>query len=304
MNQSNSMMEQPIRVAAILTCHNRKKLTLAALDALYCQEKTLPIHVSIYLVDDGSSDGTAEAVESRFEQANVIRGDGSLFWNEGMRTAFAAALKDGADYYLWLNDDTTLYQKTLETLVLTHQNLLKDGKGDSIIVGSVQDPQDMSLTYGGMLKDSTWHPFHFKLIPPTDQPQQCHVMNGNCVLIPSQVADKVGNMDAGYSHAIGDIDYSLKAGKHGVEIWIAPGYAGTCSTNPLEGSWLDTSLSLKQRWKHMKSPKGLPPNDWLLFTRKHAGFMWPIFGTMPYLRLLASAVSSKFRPKKIHQPSA
>ena len=292
-------MEQPIRVAAILACHNRKKLTLAALDALYAQKFDIPVSISTYLLDDGSSDGTAEAVETTFERATVIRADGSLFWNEGMRTAFAAALKDGSDYYLWLNDDTTLYTNALQTLLNTHSDLANKGRAESIVVGSVQDPNSKSLTYGGMLRNSSWHPFHFKLIPPTTKAQKCDVMNGNCVLIPSQVAIKVGNMDPGYSHAIGDIDYSLKAGKHGVDIWIAPGYAGTCSNNPLEGSWLDTSLSLKQRWDHMNSPKGLPPSDWMLFTRKHAGILWPIFGTMPYVRLVLSALSSKLRSKRI-----
>ena len=294
-------MDQPIRVAAILACHNRKKLTIAALDALYAQEFDTPVIISTYLLDDGSSDGTAEAVENGFERTTVIRADGSLFWNEGMRTAFAAALKDGSDYYLWLNDDTTLYPQTLKSLINTHADLANKGRQNSIIVGSVQDPVNKSLTYGGMIRNSSWHPFHFKLVTPNDNPQKCDVMNGNCVLIPSQVAKKVGNMDPGYSHAIGDIDYSLKAGKHGIEIWIAPGYAGTCSHNPMEGSWLDTTLSLKQRWKHMKSPKGLPPSDWILFTRKHAGILWPVFGTMPYLRLIISAMYAKVRSNSIQQ---
>lgn len=292
-------MEQPIRVAAILACHNRKKLTVDALDALYSQAFDMPVDISTYLLDDGSTDGTAEAVESRFERATVLRADGSLFWNEGMRTAFAAALKDGFDYYLWLNDDTTLYPNALQTLLDTHKQLTNQARPDSIIVGSVQDPDSKSLTYGGMRRNSTWHPFHFELIPPSQKAQQCDVMNGNCVLIPSKVAQKVGNMDPGYSHAIGDIDYSLKAGKHDVDIWIAPGYAGACSNNPLEGSWLDTSLPLKLRWKHMNSPKGLPPSDWLLFTKKHAGILWPVFGTMPYFRLVFSAMSSKIRSKKV-----
>ena len=295
------MKEQPIRIAAILACYNRKKLTIASLDALYAQRTSTPVVIKTYLLDDGSTDGTGEAIESRFEHATVIRGDGSYFWNEGMRTAFAAALDAGADYYLWLNDDTTLYPDTIQRLLDTHAHLKKQGDALSIIVGSVQDPDDHSLSYGGMLKDSNWHPFHFKLIPPTDTPQKCYVMNGNCVLIPDSVARKVGNMDSGYSHALGDIDYSLKAGKHNVSIWIAPGYMGTCSTNPMEGSWLDTSLSLKQRWKHMKSPKGLPPGDWNQFTKKYAGFFWPVFWSLPYIRLFTSAMSAKLRPGKMQE---
>ena len=295
------MKEKPVQIAAILACHNRKKLTIASLDALYNQNLSAPVTIKTFLLDDGSTDGTAEAVERRFENATVIRADGSLFWNEGMRTAFAAALKEGADYYLWLNDDTTLYPDTIQRLLKTHEQLTADNEERSIIVGAVQDPEDKSLSYGGMIRSSSWHPFHFKLIPPTDAPQKCYVMNGNCVLIPDSVARKVGNMDSGYSHALGDIDYSLKAGKHNVSIWLAPGYMGTCSTNPTEGSWLDTSLSLKQRWKHMKSPKGLPPGDWNQFTKKYAGLLWPVFWSMPYIRLFTSAMSAKLRPGKMQE---
>ena len=49
-------------------------------------------------------------------------------------TAFAAALADESDYYLWLNDDTTLYPQTLETLIKTHLNLNNLTKKDKIII--------------------------------------------------------------------------------------------------------------------------------------------------------------------------
>ena len=294
------MKDKPIRLAAILACHNRKDMTLSCLKALYAQKSSIDLDIHTYLLDDGSTDGTSEAVQYTFSDVTILSADGSMFWNEGMRTAFQAALQDGADYYLWLNDDTSLYPNAIDTLLNTHITLSTIDSPESIIIGSVQDPTSQKLTYGGMIRVSRWHPFHYELITPNTEPQKCDVMHGNCVLIPDAVARKVGNMDSGYSHAIGDIDYALKAGKHGVNIWIAPGFAGTCSTNPIEGSWLDTSLSLKQRWKHMRSPKGLPPNDWLLFSRKHAGWLWPIFGSLPYIKLLSSALLSKIRSGSIH----
>ncbi len=151
-----------------------------------------------------------------------------------------------------------------------------------------------------MIRDSKWHPFHFKLVQPGTEALPCDVMHGNCVLIPDEVARLVGNMDAGYSHAIGDIDYALKAGNKGASIWVAPGFAGTCSTNPVKGSWLDTSLPLRERWKQMSGPKGLPPSDWMLFSKKHAGLLWPVYGSLPYIRLVLSSIRAKFRPQELH----
>ena len=288
-----------MRVAAILACHNRKQLTVSCLDALFAQQEP-DLDLQAFLLDDGSTDGTADAVRARFPQTRVLSGDGSYFWNEGMRTAFAAAMESGADYYLWLNDDTQLYAGSLRKLINTHELLKNNGDADSIVIGSVQDPETNQLTYGGMKRGSKWHPFHFDLIQPGDDPKPCDVMHGNCVLIPDRAARRIGNMDAGYSHAIGDIDYALKATQNGVSLWIAPGFVGTCSTNPVEGSWLDTSLTLKQRWKQMSGPKGLPPSDWMLFAKKHAGWLWPLYGSMPYIRLVLSSMKEKIWPQTLH----
>ncbi|MFK7846880.1 MAG: glycosyltransferase family 2 protein [Rhodothermales bacterium] len=293
------MKNKSVRIAAILASHNRKDLTMQCLSALFTQRSD-QLDIRAFLLDDGSTDGTSEAVKASFPEAEVIKGDGSYFWNEGMRTAFAAALSSGADYYLWLNDDTNLAPDAVMRLVETHQKLQESNNSRSIVVGSVKDPVSSKLTYGGMIRDSKWHPFHFKLVEPTNEAMQCDVMHGNCVLIPDEVARMVGNMDAGYSHAIGDIDYALKAGSKGASIWITPGFVGTCSTNPVKGSWLDTSLPLKERWKQMSGPKGLPPSDWMLFSKKHAGLLWPVFGSLPYVRLVLSSIKAKIRPQELH----
>ena len=72
------------------------------------QDKIDKIDLNVYLVDDGSTDGTSEAVKKNFPQVNIIKGDGTLFWNGGMRVAFSKAMESEHDYYLWLNDDTIL----------------------------------------------------------------------------------------------------------------------------------------------------------------------------------------------------
>jgi len=50
-------------VAVLLTCYNRKAQTIACLGSLF--EATIPedLHLDIYLTDDGSTDGTGDAVK-------------------------------------------------------------------------------------------------------------------------------------------------------------------------------------------------------------------------------------------------
>src|SRR6266508_2413563 len=111
------------RVAVLMTCYNRREKTLACLDALSRQVMPPDLVMHIYIVDDGSTDGTGAAVRKAHPAVRVLQGNGSLYNNGGMRLAFSEALKGDYDYYLWLNDDTTLYPSALEWLLTTLQRL-------------------------------------------------------------------------------------------------------------------------------------------------------------------------------------
>src|SRR5918998_6020285 len=120
------------RIAALAACHNRRRKTLSALEALFNQKLPPGVSLRVYLLDAGSTDGTPHAVQNAFPEVELLRGDGSLFWNGGMRLAFSQALTVGYDYYLWLNDDTILEGEALANLLHTHRSLAKEGSPDSI----------------------------------------------------------------------------------------------------------------------------------------------------------------------------
>jgi len=89
----------------LLTCFNRKEKTLACLKSIYFQMPVKELELVIYLVDDGSTDGTGEAVADEFPEVKILYGDGSLYWNGGMSLAWHTAALDYFDYYIWMNDD-------------------------------------------------------------------------------------------------------------------------------------------------------------------------------------------------------
>jgi GT2 family glycosyltransferase len=74
-------------IAVLLTCHNRRDKTITCLDSLYNCLLPSDFQLDVFLVDDGSSDGTSKAVSEKFPSVNVIQGNGNLFWNQGMRLA-------------------------------------------------------------------------------------------------------------------------------------------------------------------------------------------------------------------------
>jgi GT2 family glycosyltransferase len=238
-----------IRVAVLIASHNRRDKTLACLRALFHQTFIDPlfadIDVKVFLLDDCSTDGTAEAIQVEYPSVILVHGNGYLFWNKGMRRIWEQALESSYDYYLWLNDDTLLIPEALSCLLTTHQKLIALGHADSIIVGSTQDAKTKAFTYGGIIRSYPWHPLKFSPVPPGDIPIECETMNGNCVLISQSVALKVGNLDPRFSHSLGDFDYGLRARQSRCSVWIAPGFLGTCSLNSTQGTVFKKQKSQK-----------------------------------------------------------
>ena len=140
------------RIAVLITSHNRRETTIACLNALFTQKLPQGVSCKVYLVDDGSSDGTGGAVSERYPSVNVIKGNGHLYWCGGMRLAWHEAFKRDYDYYLWLNDDTFLHTKGIYVLLNTLKEIIQHNGSRSIIVGSVCDPQTGLMTYGGIRK--------------------------------------------------------------------------------------------------------------------------------------------------------
>lgn len=274
------MQRNNSKLAVLMTCFNRRQTTLACLDELYKQE----VNFDVYLVDDGSSDGTAEAVKRKYPQVILLKGDGSLFWVGGMRLAFGEALKNKYDYYLWLNDDTFLESNALNSLLNTHKVLQQKNHSDSIVVGTIKDPKTGEPSYGGKVRSKRLFSNTFDPVESKPEPVECETITGNCVLIPDSVATRVGNLDAAFIHTMGDLDYGLRARKLGCSVWVAPGYVGVCSRNPVTGSWADKTLPLGERLYKVTHVKSFPLRPWTIFVKRHSGTFWFIYWVLPYLR--------------------
>ena len=278
-----------MKIAVLMTCHNRKKFTLNCLDSLFEQILSDHICLKVFLVDDGSTDGTSIAVSSKFPGVKIIYGNGDLFWCGGMRVAWSEASKnDDYDAYLWLNDDTVLYPDAINVLASASNKAKEFNEVDGIIVGSTKDPDTGNISYGGYQKQKD------RPIIPSTQLQLCERMNGNIVLIPREVFKVLGNLSSKYTHAMGDMDYSFRAVQKGIPICVAPGFQGECESNP-GSAWVNASTPLIQRLKILHSPKGLPPLEYMEYVRSHKGFWWPIYMLKLYFRVFFPSLWSTLK---------
>ncbi|MDI1307715.1 MAG: glycosyltransferase family 2 protein [bacterium] len=251
------------KIAVLLTCHNRRVKTLQCLEALYAQQGLNDdFFIEVFLVDDASTDGTATAIQIQFPSVNIIQGDGNLFWNRGMYLAWqtAVAAKE-FDYYLWLNDDTFLRDNAIKILML-------ETFEKAIVCGATQSIANQKATYGGFRKKPD------RLLLPNGTFQECDYFNGNCVLITKKAYDLVGNLDPVFHHAVGDFDYSLRAKKLGVQLYVAPAFIGICENHTDLPKWRSPSVSLFNRIKSLyTASSGCYPPQFFIFDKRHNGLL-------------------------------
>jgi GT2 family glycosyltransferase len=279
------------RIAVLVSCFNRKATTLAGLESLFRQKKVEGLSITVFLVDDASTDETAAAVAERFPAVRLLHGNGSLWWVGAMRMAFAAAMAEGYDGYIWWNDDTALMDDALHRLVACALEV-EPGLGPAIIAGSTCDPETGKRTYGGLYKRSRGLRIEFVPVEPNpNQPVLVDTMNGNFVLIPSSIADVVGNMESRFRHRLADWDYGQRATKVGFRVVLAPGYLGFCKQDSSAKSLKDCSISLAARWKEIMSPRGMHPREWLVYTSRHYGWRWPLYFVSPYMKALFKGIN-------------
>lgn len=275
-------MKEVNKIAVLLTCHNRKEKTIDCLDALLKSRLPMGYALDVFLVDDGCIDGTSQAVHESYPQVNIIKGDGDLYWNRGMHTAWeiAAQTKD-YDYYLWLNDDTFVFDRALGIMLAAADST----NHQSIIVAASCAKATGKLTYSGFLSSG-------ERIMPANEFVQAHTFHGNFVLIPKYVFQKVGNLDPLFHHAIGDMDYGLRAIKLGIKSLITPGFLANCESNNAPVDWCLKSVPLKTRIKSLYSPLGnSQPYYYFRFELRHFGLLMALKHLFSiHLRLLLPAL--------------
>ena len=251
-------------IAVLITVHNRKDKTLQCLENVNSQQLPDSVIVEVYLTDDGCTDGTVEAIRKYYPRTRIIHGDGNLYWNRGMYEAWCVAEKNDYDYYLWLNDDTILFENSISSLLSVSCKM----GNSSIIVGYTIDSQRERITYGGRGK-------YTGLITKINGITECDTFNGNIVLIPRYVYKLVGKNDPVFHHAIGDTDYGLRAKKMGIKSYVADVVCGICDSHDKLPKWCNGNIPLLERIKYLYRPggNGANPVEFFIYKKRHYGLL-------------------------------
>ncbi|MDA3892742.1 MAG: glycosyltransferase [Salinivirgaceae bacterium] len=253
---------------------------MACLQHLYASNLPANYFFDVFLVDDGSTDGTGLAVKAEYPEVRVIAGNGQLYWNKGMHLAWETASNEkDYDFYLWLNDDTFLDVEAINELLVCLALSLNANNPQTIIVGVCKTSFNSNkVSYGGRAD--------LDLLIPNGIIQPCKYINGNLVLVPKLVFKTLGNLSTEYTHGMGDYDYGLRALKQGFNCMITRKIIAVCPVNDGIPMWCNPKVPIRQRFANFHSPNGLNISEYLIFRRKFWGWQWIIFATKSYVKLL------------------
>ena len=278
-------------IAILLTVFNRRDCTLKCLRQL--TEQTLPDGAAydVYITDGGSTDGTVESVREMYPEVNIQVKDG-VFWNRGMYASWewAASMKK-YDFFLWLNDDTFLYNDCIKTLY--DASSVKDDA--CIIVGPTVDTATRQReTYGGRIKG--------KGIAPVDgEMTKVDYFNGNIVLVPADVFHKLGNLDYYFTHSKGDFDYGMRARKAGISMYQCGKALGECDLHERIDRWCDPEVPFRKRWALLNRPNGMPPKETFHLEKQESVIMASLHYVTIILRCMFPAIWVKLGKAKLNE---
>ncbi|MCX6955547.1 MAG: glycosyltransferase family 2 protein [Verrucomicrobia bacterium] len=227
----------------VIPVHNRREVTLGCLRHLR-SIGAMP-EWSAIVVDGGSTDGTAEAVRAEFPATEVLQGSSDLWWTGAIALGMRRAMALQADQIVWLNDDCLPEAGSLAAL-------LEESRPHHAITGGVCSiPGDPTPAYSGMRKTLGGM---VRVENPGSGTLSCDALHGNLVSIPASVVERLGYPDErGLPHALGDLDYTLRARHAGIPVLLVGRARATTQANLSLNyrSWLLSDVSLRAWWREL-----------------------------------------------------
>lgn len=246
-------------LALVTVTYNSEDVLEDFFDSLL-QDPLLP-RIKLYLVDNASSDKTLEiaaryqrqidiSIEANGDNAGVAVGN-----NQGI----SAALRDGAEWIVLVNNDTIIPAGTLAGLLETATE-----NGLHILSPTIEGTEPVeSVWYAG----GTISPYqgmkvrHEKMGSAiAGAPQnlrQTAYASTCCLLIHRDVINLIGGMDKDYFVYFDDVDFAIRAKAAGFPYWLTGEYKIIHKASSLTGGFLSP---FSVRWIS---------RNWVLVTRKH-----------------------------------
>lgn len=216
-------------VSVVIVSWNTRELTLAALRSfLPCADPPLEVIV----VDNASSDGSADAIEAAFPSVRVIRNPRNLGFGGGVNAGLLAARQP---LVLLLNPDTRVVGDALPRLVDYAEAHPEAGIVGPRVVGEDGRLQASRFRFPSLWNQLLAATYLYQLLPrsrvfnrerfggsPVDRPAAVDAVSGCCFLVRRSLLDAVGGFDESFFMYAEETDLCYRAWQAGFEVHYAP----------------------------------------------------------------------------------
>ncbi len=195
---------------------NSKSHTLEFLKTVFQNDYT---NFVVVIVDDGSTDGSEEAIKKLYPQTIVLKGTGDLWWSRSTNKGVEYALSHGADYILTVNNDVEVKKDWISQLVKCASKNPKSLVGTTIYY---KKDKNKTWYFGADFDTETGNLYHIEDRPKPGEVRESKWLTGMGVLIPAQVFKAVGMYDAkAFPQYFADADFSLRAANAGYKLLVS-----------------------------------------------------------------------------------
>lgn len=278
------------RVEIVAPVHNRREITLLCLRSL-ARLNTRNLDVHVIIVDDGSTDGTSEAIEKEFPNVEIIKADGSLWFTEGTNVGVRAALKYQPKYILMINDDQIFDANSIQFMVETAEKYPRTVVGSLLLLWDTPHKlfqiAPVWSTWAGEWRH--WEQQTVWTIPK--KPWEVDLIVGNCVLVPTEAIEQAGLMNSKRYPNFGDAEYTPRLKRKGWKLLIDPRARVFCQPNTVPKRV--NSMTLREKIDALILNLGHPQNLRRRFYANWDGAPTKFKGLLGYLNFFVRIVERK-----------
>jgi hypothetical protein len=264
-------------VSVIVVNWNGREVTIECLASL--ARATYPA-MRVVLVDNASSDGSAEVIRARFPEVDVLVMPANLRFAGGNNAGMRHALGTGAEYLVLLNNDTIVDPGFIEPLVAQMQADRHTG----MVAPKIYYHADAGRIWfaGGVISMWTGTMRH-KGIREVDRgqydtPADIDYATGCCVMVRSDIVRQVGMLDESFFIYGEDADWSMRVWGAGYRVVYEPSSKVWHKISVTSGGHLS---AFKLRNKFLSNLR--------FFARYASWYHWLVF---PWMNILVNGAAA------------
>jgi len=178
--------------------------------------------VKVIVVDNGSTDGSVDALRAEYPQITLLPLPENVGFAEGNNHGLRHALRQGAGYVLLLNNDARIAPDAVDVLVQAAQVDRQIGILGPIIYRD-DDSQHIESA-GGRFNLHTGRLRHFETLPVNQLcPYEVDMVSGCAMMVRREVMEQVGLLNQCYFAYFEDAEWCVRAHRAGYRVMAVPG---------------------------------------------------------------------------------